>query len=140
MSLSTAPKSSHCFKVAPTSHSLVPFSLTVTDAYQNPCKGPFFPSTGRKKGCVWLNLFYLSVPVFSRWNNWDFLKFFRCLSHDHFRFPKIKVRIPNPTPSLLSCLALTHMLGLVRVMCLDSSAFSFCSSSPSFASLTKHYL
>lgn len=124
MSVSPAPRSSHCFKVGPASHFLVPFYLNFTDTYQNPCKGPFSPPTGRKKGGVGLNLFYLSVPVFLR-GTIGLFKFFQCLSPDHFRFPKIKARIPNPTPSLLSCLALSHMPGLVRVMSLDSSAFYF---------------
>lgn len=139
MSLSTAAKSSQGFKVRPTPNFLVPFYLNFTDTYQNPCKGPFFPSTERKKGGVGLNLFYSGVPVFLS-GTIGLFKFCQCLSLNHFRFPKIKVRIPNPTPSRLSCLTLTHMLGLIRVMCLDSSALSFFSSSLSFASPTEHYL
>lgn len=64
---------------------------------------------------TWVFLFFSAEQL-------DFFLFFQCLSPDHFRFPKIKVRIPSPTP-LLSC---SHSR-IVRVLCLDSSALSFIS-------------
>lgn len=101
------------------------FSLNFTHAHRNGCCGPtaFFLSQrvicGEEWGgwlcstCVFLFFSREKLDFFFPW----------CLSPDHFRFLKIKVRILNPTAL---CLLLTRLPGLLRALCLDSSATFLC--------------
>ena len=103
ISLHTAPKTSHCVNIVAFSHFLILFFFflivqTPSRIHVNAlsaCNLSF--SKERKKWGMGVNLFYANVPVFLGGTTGLF-KFFRCLSADHFRFPKIKVRIPNPAP------------------------------------------